>query len=221
MSDPSPDAEDGGEQAAKRPSEDTEETPAKRPALDQDESELPKELEDLRTSERRTQLELAQQRRRESALVLRLALKEREARDLQTQVRELRQAMRPAHSQVSKLLLDPAVNAEITRLREKVRSTPGAELPGWEERGHRCGCWSCWNSSAPLGSWMVSRGAAICGQGGGGGWKGCFHRPLKLASLVPSALTNSRLLLYLLTDSLGRRLTRTNSNDAPSSKKAH
>ena len=54
------------------------------------------EREELRNAERQNQPELAQRRRRESALVLRLALKEREARDLQTQVRELRQAMRPA-----------------------------------------------------------------------------------------------------------------------------
>ena len=78
------------------------------------------ELEDLRAAERSHQLELAKRRRTESALVLRLALKERDTRELQTQVRELRQALRPAHSQVSKLLLDPSVNAEIMKLREQV-----------------------------------------------------------------------------------------------------
>ncbi|KAL3932386.1 MAG: hypothetical protein SGPRY_000725, partial [Prymnesium sp.] len=93
--------------------------PAKRRLVERDTREVMQELEELRTCERRHHLQLTQQQRRESALVLRLALKEREARDLQTQVRELRQAMRPAHSQVSKLLLDPAVNAEITKLREQ------------------------------------------------------------------------------------------------------
>jgi len=65
--------------------------------------------------------------------VLRLALKEREARELQTQVRELRQAMRPAHSQVSKLLLDPAVNAEITKLREQVKEAKQKQLHAEQE----------------------------------------------------------------------------------------
>ena len=86
-----------------------------------DEAGVSEELEALRAAERHHQLELAGKRRRESALVLKLALKERDTRELQTQVRELRQAMRPAHSQVSKLLLDPSVNAEIMKLREQVK----------------------------------------------------------------------------------------------------
>eukprot|EP00966_Prymnesium_polylepis_P209273 4848133-Prymnesium_polylepis.1 len=76
-----------------------DEPPSKRQAVARDDATVSSELEELRATERRSQLKIAQQRRRESALVLRLALKEREARELQTQVRELRQAMRPAHSQ--------------------------------------------------------------------------------------------------------------------------
>ena len=97
-----------------------EEPPAKRQALEADVA-TPQELDELRSSERGAQLELTQQRRRESALVLRLALKERETRELQTQVAELRKGLRPAHEQVSKLLLDPAVNAEVAALREQAR----------------------------------------------------------------------------------------------------
>ena len=115
------------------PPEEPTDSPAKPQAVEKDVAEMSQELEELRAAERHHQLELAQQRRSESALVLRLALKEREVRELQTQVRELRQAMRPAHSQVSKLLMDPAVNAEVTKLRELVKEAKQKQLTAEQE----------------------------------------------------------------------------------------
>lgn len=96
------------------------EQPAKRARIEAD-------LHELRAAERRMQRDLSQYRRRESAMVLRLALKERESTDLQHQVRELRQALHPSHAQVTTLLLDPAVNAEIVRLREEVKEAQRKE----------------------------------------------------------------------------------------------
>ena len=113
-----------------------EDPPAKKPRAEYEPEtteQLQQQMEELRATERRSQLEVAQQRRRESALLLRLALKEREARELQTQVRELRQAMRPATSQVSKLLLDPAVNAEIMQLRQQVKEAQAMEHAAKQE----------------------------------------------------------------------------------------
>ena len=89
--------------------------------------ELEADVHELRAAERRMQRDLDQRRRTESSLVLRLALKERENADLQEQLRELRQALRPAHSQTATLLLDPAVNAEIMRLREEVKEAQRRE----------------------------------------------------------------------------------------------
>mgnify|MGYP001357341307 FL=1 len=89
--------------------------------------ELEADVHELRAAERRMQRDLGQRRRTESSLVLRLVLKERENADLQEQLRELRQALRPAHSQTATLLLDPAVNAEIMRLREEVKEAQRRE----------------------------------------------------------------------------------------------
>ena len=41
---------------------------------------------------------------------------------MRAKIRDLQQALRPSHVQESTLLLDPAVNAEIMRLRAEVRS---------------------------------------------------------------------------------------------------
>ena len=87
-------------------------------AMEED-SPVPAELETLRASERRLQLELAQQRRREGSLVLRLAVKDREAREAREALQ--RSTRTPAHTQMETLMLDPAVNAEIRKLREEVR----------------------------------------------------------------------------------------------------
>ena len=73
------------------------------------------------------QRELGQHRRDKSAMVLRLALKDRETAELQQQILELRAALKPAHSQTAALLLDPAVNSEIMRLREEVKEAQKKE----------------------------------------------------------------------------------------------
>ena len=99
---------------------------AKRQALDS-------ELHDLRAAERRTQREFSQQRRRESALVLRLALKDRECVEAWAQCRSLRQALQPSYVQETSLLLDPAVNAEIMRLREEVELAKKKEQDAKDE----------------------------------------------------------------------------------------
>ena len=93
---------------------------AKRQAIESD-------LHELRAAERRMQRELAQHRREKSSMVLRLALKERETAALQQQISELRSALRPAQRQSTTLLLDPAVNAEIMRLREEVKEAQKKE----------------------------------------------------------------------------------------------
>ena len=97
-----------------------DEPAAKRQALESD-------LHELRAAERRMQRELGQHRRDKSAMVLRLALKDRETAELQQQILELRAALKPAHSQTAALLLDPAVNSEIMRLREEVKEAQKKE----------------------------------------------------------------------------------------------
>jgi hypothetical protein len=98
----------------------SDEPAAKRQAIEAD-------LHELRAAERRMQRELGQHRREKSSMVLRLTLKERETAELQQQIRELRTALRPTHTQTSTLLLDPAVNAEIMRLREEVKEAQRKE----------------------------------------------------------------------------------------------
>ena len=85
------------------------------------------ELHELRAAERRMQRELGQHRREKSAMVLRSALLERETADLRQQIHDLRQALSPSHSHMTTLLLDPAVNAEIMRLREEVKEAQKKE----------------------------------------------------------------------------------------------
>jgi hypothetical protein len=103
-----------------------EEPAAKRQALESD-------LHELRAAERRTQRELLQHRRRESALVLRLALKEREHVELRQEVMELKQRLQPAQTEETTLLCDPAVNAEIMRLRVEVQLARRKEQEAREE----------------------------------------------------------------------------------------
>ena len=104
----------------------SDEPSAKRQALEAD-------VYELRAAERRMQSYLGQHRRRESSMVLRLALKERESADLQQQIVELRQALHPSHAQTTTLLLDPAVNAEIMRLREEVKEAQRKEKEAQEQ----------------------------------------------------------------------------------------
>jgi hypothetical protein len=79
------------------------------------------ELETLRASERQLELKLAQQRRREGALVLRVAVKDRELREARESLQ--RSSTTPQQVQVETLMLDPAVNGEIMKLREQVLRT--------------------------------------------------------------------------------------------------
>lgn len=82
------------------------------------------ELETLRESERQLELKLAQQRRREGELILRLAIRERELREARDSLR--RAAAKPEHKQLESLMLDPAVNLEVLKLREQVCTPPAA-----------------------------------------------------------------------------------------------
>lgn len=90
------------------------------------------ELETLRASERQLELQLAQQRRREGALVLRVAVKDRELREAREALQRSR--LTPQHVQVETLMLDPAVNGEIMKLREQVLDP--TSLPPHEPRAH-------------------------------------------------------------------------------------
>lgn len=97
------------------------EPPAKRQNTDAS------DLHELRAAERRMQRDMGAMRRKEAAMVLRIALKEREGAEYREQIREQREALRPSHTQTTTLLLDPAVNAEIMRLREKVKEAQRKE----------------------------------------------------------------------------------------------
>ena len=88
---------------------------------------LEEDVHALRAAERRMQRDMLQHRRRESGFVMRLALKERENAELQQQITELRQALHPSRAQTTTLFLDPAVNAEIMRLREEVKEAQRKE----------------------------------------------------------------------------------------------
>ena len=77
----------------------------------------------LRESERKLQAQLQQQRRATSSAILRLAVKERETHELQQETAALRQAATPQNTQARELLMDPAINAEVCRLREEARAT--------------------------------------------------------------------------------------------------
>jgi len=105
----------------------TEDEPAaKRRAIEED-------LHSLRAAERRMQRDLSLIRRRESSLVLRLAVKERENTEMQQKIHELQQALQPSQTHETTLLLDPAVNAEIMRLRAELQEAKKKEKEAQDE----------------------------------------------------------------------------------------
>jgi len=85
------------------------------------------DVDQLRETERKLQQQLTAQRRKESSLVLRLAQQGQRDDAVQEQLLELRRALHPAQTQAESLLLDPAVNAEIRRLREQVKEAEARE----------------------------------------------------------------------------------------------
>lgn len=85
------------------------------------------DVDQLRETERKLQQQLTAQRRKESSLVLRLAQQGQRDDAVQEQLLELRRALHPAQTQAESLLLDPAVNAEIRRLREQVKEAQARE----------------------------------------------------------------------------------------------
>ncbi len=87
----------------------------KRPRLEND-------LMELRASERRMQRELGQRRRTEGQLILKLALKENELRDVKKDFQDMANvATDPFRQQEYELFCDPMVNLEIEKLREEVK----------------------------------------------------------------------------------------------------
>ena len=82
---------------------------------------LLQEVSLLRKSERDLQSQLQQQRRATSSAILRLAVNERETHALQQEAASLRLAATPQNNQAKELLMDPAINAEVCRLREEAR----------------------------------------------------------------------------------------------------
>eukprot|EP00735_Rhodelphis_limneticus_P005422 TRINITY_DN17258_c0_g1::TRINITY_DN17258_c0_g1_i1::g.7669::m.7669 TRINITY_DN17258_c0_g1::TRINITY_DN17258_c0_g1_i1::g.7669 ORF type:complete len:196 (+),score=36.51,sp/Q4KLT6/FL2D_XENLA/36.13/6e-21,Spc7/PF08317.6/0.0043,Spc7/PF08317.6/0.39,bZIP_1/PF00170.16/1.7e+03,bZIP_1/PF00170.16/8.8e+02,bZIP_1/PF00170.16/8.9e+02,bZIP_1/PF00170.16/0.00016,HOOK/PF05622.7/0.0008,GLE1/PF07817.8/1.5,GLE1/PF07817.8/0.65,Mnd1/PF03962.10/3.7,Mnd1/PF03962.10/0.1,AAA_13/PF13166.1/0.94,AAA_13/PF13166.1/0.37,TPR_MLP1_2/PF len=80
-------------------------------------------LENLRSSLRKTQSLLADSKKRENILTMRLTAKEQEIRDLQNQITDLHESLRPKFGIPRTILLDPAVNLEFNRLREALSAT--------------------------------------------------------------------------------------------------
>ena len=139
---------------------------------------LEADVHELRAAERRMQRDMGQHRRRESGLVLRLALKERENADLQQQIAELRQALHPSHAQQTTLLLDPAVNAEIMRLREEVREAQAKEKEAQDQLQA-----SQFQSGSIAGKKLIQKCKELQVRGG---------RPSARAPLVFCAATDAR-----------------------------
>jgi hypothetical protein len=88
---------------------------------------LLQEVSLLRESERKLQGQLQQSRRATSTAILKLAVKERETHALQQQAAALRQAATPQNTQSKELLMDPAINAEVCRLREELKAARDRE----------------------------------------------------------------------------------------------
>ena len=100
--------------------------------------EVADEVSRLRHSERKLQQQVTQLRRREGALVLRLALKDRQTTQLQAQTDALRADAAPQNAQVRSLMLDPAMNAEMSKLRDQVHAAAPVVMPSVSTTGWGC-----------------------------------------------------------------------------------
>ncbi|XP_078429366.1 FKBP12-interacting protein of 37 kDa-like [Wolffia australiana] len=77
-------------------------------------------LKKLKSSEESLKEQLEKAKKREAAYIVTFAKREQEIADLKSAVRDLRVQLRPPSMQTRKLLLDPAIHEEFTRLKNLV-----------------------------------------------------------------------------------------------------
>ncbi|CAA7389641.1 unnamed protein product [Spirodela intermedia] len=77
-------------------------------------------LKKLKSSEESLKEQLEKAKKREAAYIVTFAKREQEIADLKSAVRDLRAQLRPPSMQTRKLLLDPAIHEEFTRLKNMV-----------------------------------------------------------------------------------------------------
>ncbi|WOL02960.1 FKBP12-interacting protein of 37 kDa [Canna indica] len=77
-------------------------------------------LQNLKSSEESLKEQLEKAKKREAAFIVTFAKREQEIADLKSAVRELKTQMRPPSMQTRRLLLDPAIHEEFTRLKNLV-----------------------------------------------------------------------------------------------------
>ncbi|XP_009601032.1 FKBP12-interacting protein of 37 kDa [Nicotiana tomentosiformis] len=77
-------------------------------------------LQNLRSSEESLREQLERAKKKESAFIVTFAKREQEIAELKSAVRDLRAQLKPPSMQARKLLLDPAIHEEFTRLKNLV-----------------------------------------------------------------------------------------------------
>ncbi|KAJ6814525.1 FKBP12-interacting protein of 37 kDa [Iris pallida] len=77
-------------------------------------------LQDLKSSEESLKEKLEKAKKREAAFIVAYAKREQESADLKSAVRDLKKQLRPPSVQTRRLLLDPAIHEEFTRLKNLV-----------------------------------------------------------------------------------------------------
>ncbi|XP_017697463.2 FKBP12-interacting protein of 37 kDa isoform X2 [Phoenix dactylifera] len=77
-------------------------------------------LQNLKTSEESLKEQLEKAKKREAAFIVTFAKREQEIADLKSAVRDLKTQLRPPSMQTRRLLLDPAIHEEFTRLKNLV-----------------------------------------------------------------------------------------------------
>ncbi|PWA92436.1 pre-mRNA-splicing regulator WTAP [Artemisia annua] len=77
-------------------------------------------LHDLKSSEEALRDQLEKAKKKEAAFIVTIAKREQEIADLKSAVRDLRSQLKPPSMQARKLLLDPAIHEEFTRLKNLV-----------------------------------------------------------------------------------------------------
>ncbi|KAJ0441200.1 putative WTAP/Mum2 family protein [Helianthus annuus] len=77
-------------------------------------------LHDLQSSEGSLREQLEKAKKKEAAFIVTIAKREQEIADLKSAVRDLRSQLKPPSMQARRLLLDPAIHDEFTRLKNLV-----------------------------------------------------------------------------------------------------
>ncbi|XP_029117607.1 FKBP12-interacting protein of 37 kDa isoform X2 [Elaeis guineensis] len=77
-------------------------------------------LQNLKSSEESLKEQLEKAKKREAAFIVTFAKREQEIADLKSAVRDLKTQLRPPSMQTRRLLLDPAIHEEFTRLKNLV-----------------------------------------------------------------------------------------------------